>query len=78
MPDGITFDKTSYKPGDRATVRVELAGRKKTDSFTYETAVGNLTSTTTISADGTLSHTLPGAITLVSDDGTVAVYTVQY
>lgn len=76
--DGITFDKASYKPGDKATVTVVLAGRTKTDTLTFTTAVGNLTATTTVKADGTLTHTLPGAIALISDDGVTAVFTIQY
>lgn len=78
MADGITFDKTSYKPGDKATVTVVLAGRKQTDEFKFSTAVGDLTTTTTVQADGSLTHSLPGAVTKVSDDGITAVYTVQY
>lgn len=78
MPDGIAFDKTSYKPGDKATITVTLAARTKSDTFDYTTAVGNLSATTTVVADGTLAHTLPQNIVKVSDNGTVAVYTVQY
>lgn len=78
MADGITFNPPNPKTGDKVIVTVTLAGRKKSDTFNYATAAGNLTQTLTTVADGTLTHTQPGTITPVSDDGTVAVYTVQY
>lgn len=81
MADGIVFDKTSYKAGDKAVVTVTQAGRVKSDAFNFTTAAGTLTSTTTLTADApasALTHTLPGTVTKVSDDGTVAVYNVQY
>lgn len=78
MADGITFDKASYKPGDLARVRVEMAGRRVEDEIKFATVVGNLTTTTIMQAEGTLTHTLPGAIKLIDDNGTVANFTIQY
>lgn len=73
--DGIYFDKAAYKPGDKITVTVILAARTKSDTFTYNTAAGNLTATTYIVADGVLTDASGKTLTLVSDDGTQAVYT---
>lgn len=78
MADGITFDKTSYKPGDKAIITVEQSNRVQADEFKFESVVGTLTTTTTVRADGVLTHTLPGAVSLISDDGKIAKYSVQY
>ena len=73
--DGITFDKTSYKPGDTITATVVLAARTKSDTLTFTTAVGNLTATTKVVADGSIADSLNHVWKLVSDDGVTAVYT---
>jgi len=78
MADGITWDKPSYKPGDKATVTVVLAARTSTKKFDFTTAVGNLTSTTTVTAEGSPSITPTAPISKVSDDGVTAVFTVQF
>jgi hypothetical protein len=75
LADGIVFDKTSYNVGDVIRATITLAARTKSDVLSYATAVGNLTATTTIKAAGTLTDSLGKTWTLVSDDGTVAVYT---
>ncbi len=75
MPDGISLDKSTYKPGDTITATVTLAARSKSDTISYASAVGNLTVTTKIVADGTISDSLSKTWKLVSDDGVTAVYT---
>lgn len=75
MADGITLDKASYKPGDTITATVVLAARSKSDTLTFTTAAGNLTATTKLVADGTLTDSLNHSWKLVSDDGVTSVYT---
>ena len=79
MADGITFDKASYKAGDKAVVTVIDSTRQATDTFTLATAAGPITAKTTLQAPaGALVHTLGQPVVLVSDDGVKTVYSVQY
>lgn len=75
MADGITFDKPSYKPGDKITATIILAARVVVDEVKFTTAVGNLTATTKIVADGTITDSAGKTWNKVSDDGVTAVYT---
>ena len=74
MVDGIAFDKTSYKTGDKVTATVTDSTRTKSNPTSWDTIFGKLTGSFVIIADGKLT-TSGYTWTLVSDNGTVAVLT---
>lgn len=74
MANGIAFDKTSYRTGDKVTATVTDDTRVKSNPTSWDTIFGKLTGVFSVTADGKLST--PGYVwTLVSDNGTVAVLT---
>lgn len=76
MADGITFDKPAgYAPGDKITATVMDSTRKTVDTSSWVTPVAKLTNTLTIVVGGTFTDTAGHKWTVVSDDGTTAVFT---